>query len=193
MGRSINIDKTDKLVWESIKTIFLEIQRIKRIGNETLDFQNAYFYESGGLTVEEIALIPHDQIDDLAPDLQKKIVNVLINKISVYFDQIKSKHTIEIEYSQHVTSILVGMCHSETESVEMTEEGDSRSVEVAMAVGSDQFITVTNTSIPVRNHTSMKLEVFAHGGVTPVGSNPQTPSQDRQTPYIVRIGPVCKN
>ena len=158
-----------------------------------LDFQNAYFYESVGLTVEEIALIPPDQIDDLEPEVQKKIVNELINKISVYFDQIKSKHTIEIEYSQHVTSILVGMCHSETESVEMTEEGDSRSVEVAMAVGSDQFITVTNTSIPVRNHTSMKLEVFAHGGVTPVGSNPQTPSQDRQTPYIVRIGPVCKN
>ena len=85
-----------------------------------LDFQNAYFYESVGLTVEEIALIPPDQIDDLEPEVQKKIVNELINKISVYFDQIKSKHTIEIEYSQHVTSILKGMCHSETESVEMT-------------------------------------------------------------------------
>ena len=121
------------------------------------------------MTVEEIALIPPDQIDDLAPDLQKKIVNELINKISVYFDQIKSKHTIEIEYSQHVTSILVGMCHSETESVVMTEEGDSRSVEVAMAVGSDQLTTVTNTSIPERNHTSMELEVFAHGGVVPLG------------------------
>ena len=61
------------------------------------------------------------------------------------------------------------MCHSETESVEMTEEGGSRSVEVAMAVGSDQFTTVTNTSIPVKNHTSMELEVFAHGGVVPLG------------------------
>ena len=82
------------------------------------------------------------------------------------------------------------MCHSETESVEMTEEGDSRSVEVAMAVGSDQLTTVTNTSIPVRNHTSMELEVFAHGGVTPVGSHPQTPSLNRLIPHIVRIGPV---
>ena len=134
-----------------------------------LDFQNAYFYESVGLTVEEIALIPADQIDDLAPDLQKKIVNELINKISVYFDQIKSKHTIEIEYSQHVTSILEGMCHSETESVVMTEECDSRSVEVAMAVGSDQLTTVANTSIPVRNHTSMELEVFGYGGVVSLG------------------------
>ena len=93
----------------------------------------------------------------------------------MYFDQIKSKHTIEIEYSQHVTSILEGMCHSETESVEMTEEGGSRSVEVAMAVGSDQFTTVTNASIPVRNHTSMELEVFAHGGVVPFGGNSDLP------------------
>ena len=83
----------------------------------------------------------------------------------MYFDQIKSKHTIEIEYSQHVTSILEGMCHSESESVEMTKEGDGRSVEVAMAVGSDQFTTVADTSIPVRNHTSMELEVFAHCGI----------------------------
>jgi hypothetical protein len=83
----------------------------------------------------------------------------------VYFDQIRSKHTIEIEYSQHVTSILEGMCHFETESVVMTEEGDRRSVEVAMAVGCDQFTSVEDTSIPVRNHTSMELEVFAQGGV----------------------------
>jgi hypothetical protein len=134
-----------------------------------LDFQNAYFYESGGLTIEEITSIPPNQIDDLAPDLQKKIVNTLINKISVYFDQIKSKHTIEIEYSQHVTSILEGMCHSETESVEMTEEGDGRSVEMAIAVGCEQFTPVADTSIPVRNHTSMELEVFAHGGVVSLG------------------------
>jgi len=32
--------------------------------------------------------------------------------------------------------------------------------------------------------------VFAHGGVTPVGSHPQTPCKDRLTSYIVRIGPV---
>lgn|GEM_PF-4947257 len=134
-----------------------------------LDFQNAYFYESVGLTVEEIALIPPDQIDDLEPEVQKKIVNELINKISVYFDQIKSKHTIEIEYSQHVTSMLEGMCHCETESVVLTEEGDRRSVEVAIAVGDDQFTTVANTSIPVRNHTSMELEVFAHGGIVSLG------------------------
>ena len=75
----------------------------------------------------------------------------------------------------------------------MGKEGGSRSVEVAMAVGSDQLTTVANTSIPARNHTSMKLEVFAHGGVTPVGSHPQTPCKDRLTPYIVRIGPACKN
>ena len=61
------------------------------------------------------------------------------------------------------------MCHSETESVEMTEEGDGRSVEVAMAVGSDQVTTVTNTSIPAGNHTSMELEVFAHGRVISLG------------------------
>ena len=150
-----------------------------------MNFQNAYFYESVGLTVEEITSIPPDQIDDLAPDLQKKIVNELINKISVYFDQIKSKHTIEIEYSQHVTSILEGMCHSETESVEMTEEGDSRSVEVAMAVGSDQFTTVTNTSIPVRNHTSMELEVFAHGRITRVGSLKHTANIDGSPSYCL--------
>jgi len=47
----------------------------------------------------------------------------------------------------------------------MTEEGDRRSVEVAMAVGCDQFTSVEDTSIPVRNHTSMELEVFAQGGV----------------------------
>ena len=87
----------------------------------------------------------------------------------MYFDQIKSKHTIEIEYSQHVTSILEGMCHYETESVDMTEEGDGQSVEVVIAVGSDQLTTVADTSIPVRNHTSMELEVFAHGGVVPLG------------------------
>ena len=87
----------------------------------------------------------------------------------MYFDQIKSKHTIEIEYSQHITSMLERMCHSETESVVLTEEGDRRSVEVVMAVGSDQFTTVTNTSIPVRNQTSMELEVFAHCGVVSLG------------------------
>ena len=87
----------------------------------------------------------------------------------MYFDQIKSKHTIEIEYSQHVTSMLEGMCHSETESVVMTEEGGSRSVEEAIAVGCEQFTTVADTSIPVRNHTSMELEVFAHGGVVSLG------------------------
>jgi len=163
-------------IWESIKTTLLEIRRIKRIGNETLDFQNAYFYESGGLTIEEITSIPPDQIDDLEQEVQKKIVNELINKISVYFDHIRSKHTIEIEYSQHVKVMLERMCHSETESVVMTEEGDRRSVEEAMAVGSDQFTTVADTSIPVRNHTSMKLEVFAHGGVVPlVGGNSDLP------------------
>ena len=176
MGRSINIDKTDKLVWESIKTTLLEIRRIKRVAYKTLDFQNAYFYESGGLTIEEITSIPLNQIDDLAPDLQKKIVNTLINKISVYFDQIKSKHTIEIEYSQQITSMLEGMCHFETKSVVMTEEGNRRSVEVAIAVGCEQFSTVADTSIPVRNHTSMELEVFAHGGVVPlVGGNSDLP------------------
>ena len=65
--------------------------------------------------------------------------------------------------------MLEGMCHSETESVEMTEEGDRRSVEVAIAVGCEQFTTVADTSIPVRNHTSMELEVFAHGRVISLG------------------------
>ena len=82
------------------------------------------------------------------------------------------------------------MCHSETESVVMTEVGDRRSEEMAIAVECDQFTAVADTSIPVRNHTSMELEVFAHGRITPVGSPPQTTSQDRVTPHIVRIGPV---
>jgi len=78
----------------------------------------------------------------------------------------KSKTNQKQTYrEQHVTSMLEGMCHCETESVVLTEEGDRRSVEVAIAVGDDQFTTVANTSIPVRNHTSMELEVFAHGGV----------------------------
>jgi len=51
----------------------------------------------------------------------------------------------------------------------MTEEGDGRSVEVAMTGGSDKLTPVANTSIPVRNHTSVELEVFAHGGVVPLG------------------------
>jgi len=67
--------------------------------------------------------------------------------------------------------MLEGMCHSETESVVLTEEGDRRSVEVAIAVGDDQFTTVVDTSIPVRNHTSMELEVFAHGGVVSLRGN----------------------
>ena len=51
----------------------------------------------------------------------------------------------------------------------LTMWGVSRSVKVAMTGGSDKLTPVANTSIPVRNHTSMELEVFAHGGVVPLG------------------------
>ena len=138
---------------------------------EAKDFQNAYFYEAGGMTVEEIALIPPAKMDDLAPQLRKKIVNTLINKISVYFNQISGKHTIEIEYSQQTTATLSGMCQQQFKSVATTANNNQRLVQSALALRNDQRELVAETSIPAGNHTSMELEVSAHGGVIPLGGN----------------------
>ena len=165
MGKSINIDKTEKLVWESIKNTQQEIRRVKEIKDETLDFQSAYFYEAGGMTVEEIALIPPVKMDDLSPEIRKKIVNTLINKISVYFNQISGKHTIEIEYSQQTTATLSGMCQQQFTSVATTANNNQRLVQSAIPLRNDQRELVAETSIPAGNHTSMELKVSANRGV----------------------------
>ena len=108
----------------------------------------------------------------------------------MYFNQISGKHTIEIEYSQQTTATLSGMCQQQFKSVATTANNNQRLVQSAIGLRNDQRELVAETSIPAGNHTSMELEVSAHGGVTPIGCLPLTPHQNQQSLYIVRVGPV---
>ena len=100
MIRSINIAKTDQVVWDVIKSMLPTIRErslessVHPIpGVLTLD-------DSDGMSAEGFTWMSPEQIDVLSGEEKKVLISHVIDRITVHFDNGNGKHRLNVEWSE---------------------------------------------------------------------------------------------
>ena len=100
MIRSINIAKTDQVVWDVIKSMLPTIRErslessVHPIpGVLTLD-------DSDGMLPEGFTWMLPEQIDVLSGEEKKVLISHVIDRITVHFDNGNGKHRLNVEWSE---------------------------------------------------------------------------------------------
>ena len=190
MVRSINIAKTDKLVWDMIISVLKQIWERYAEPSEFVHPINEKLHDLSGLLTDGIKWKSLDQIERLSELDRKNVVSSIINCISVFFDTDKKQHRIDIEFSETFSSLLVSVAkkHQIGDGCHDGLEGISESIYVDNG-------PLHRENAPYHEADQMSkffcpAQPFGHGGIGLDGPSPQTP--DRVTPKLFSIssGPV---
>ncbi|MGV0960257.1 MAG: recombinase family protein [Limnohabitans sp.] len=127
MVRSINIEKTDQLVWDMIKST-LELIRGKTpipcdqtgSGHHDLDARD-------GLPTDGITWMSQDQIDLLSDAEKKDVITKMVTKITASFDRSTNKHQIDVMFSETVSRLLAPSGDDQAPLAEHQEHPDNNS------------------------------------------------------------------
>jgi hypothetical protein len=123
MVRSLNIVKTDHLVWEMVVSTLIELQQYADSLSESFSNSTEEFNGYDGFSVDELndkkadlnfyqhlkdfnVLLTEDNSTLLTDQHKKMILSKYVNKINVYYDKNDSKHLLEVEFKLEVSSLL---------------------------------------------------------------------------------------
>lgn len=106
MVRSVNIERTNQLVWSLIKSVLQRLRdRSPRptdpAGPDRLEVNDADRFTTEGLT-----WLSAEQVDLLSDDDKRTVITELTSRISVHFDQASNKHSVDVELSETVSRLL---------------------------------------------------------------------------------------
>jgi DNA invertase Pin-like site-specific DNA recombinase len=138
MVRSINIEKTNQLVWEMIKPI------IEKIGEHSSSSGNHDFLHSpsfddrDGILTAELPWISARQIELLPDEEQKKFISTILSKVSVFFDAETKKHRLDVEFTETVSRLL----EANREVQNNSGNSDEVTSDITAAVGEDGETTL---------------------------------------------------
>jgi DNA invertase Pin-like site-specific DNA recombinase len=126
MVRSINIKKTDQLVWNMIKSTLKLIRDRSPMSCDLIDLEQQHFDEQDGVLTDGITWISPEQVDLLSDEEKKAVVGNMLTRITASFDQTSKKHQIEVEFSETVSRLLApSSVDQQPTAVEQEPTGDT--------------------------------------------------------------------
>lgn len=123
MIRSINITKTDSLVWDVVASKIKELQQFEYLLDHNNFMSLAEFDEADGSQIDNFPeklestdfyrnishindiLTKHKSIFPTDQD-KKMILDLLVDRISVFFDPVKNKHSLNVEFKAEFSALL---------------------------------------------------------------------------------------
>ncbi len=181
----INIEKTDQLVWDTIKSVLKQIQEKQTQSSSSIQSDHHGFNDSDLVPSAEIKLetntlsddrirpselsqsqqsnmilsrqfltqarnlhsfngvasiadyLSPERIDLLSDEDRKIVVNTLLSKVSVFFDEKTKKHRLDMEFSEEVSGLLESISN-DPEEITSKKSGGS-----AGGLTAEQDYTVT--------------------------------------------------
>ena len=108
MIRSINIGKTDQLVWNMIKDVLQKIRDRSPGSCDAVGPERHDQHDRDGFLTDVITWMSPEQIDLLSDDERKVIVHNMITRVTAHFDRASNKHRIDVTFSETVARLLAG-------------------------------------------------------------------------------------
>jgi len=173
MVRSVNIEKTNQLIWSLIKTTLREIREQSPSQNDVEGKENQVRYDRDGLLGDEISWMTAEQVDLLNDDERKTIISKMISSTTVHFDEKTKKHTLHVTFSEAtqrvINAIREAKCSSANNGNDNNETSES-SCEARIKAKGD-FIGETPEGL--RTSPNDLVRLFGDGGVVSLGGNNQ--------------------
>jgi DNA invertase Pin-like site-specific DNA recombinase len=121
MVRSMNIEKTDQLVWDMVKSSLELIRDQSPVSSDSTGSELHDHDALDGLPIDGITWMSPDQIDLLSDAEKKAVINKMITRITASFDQTSKKHQIDVEFSVTVFSLLAPSCGNQQPTADEQE------------------------------------------------------------------------
>jgi DNA invertase Pin-like site-specific DNA recombinase len=106
MVRSINIERTDQLVWKMIKGILQQIRDGSPTASTLADLERSDLDDRAGFLTDGITWMSPEQIDLLSDEEKRIVVGKAVSGITATFDVETKKHCLEVAYSEVIVRRL---------------------------------------------------------------------------------------
>ena len=133
MIRSINIGKTDQLVWIMIKQALTQIQDRFPVSSNAIGHEHHDYDGESGLLTDGITWMSPDQIDLLSDEEKKIIVAKMITTITAHFDAGSNKHRIEVKFSELIARLLAVPTGDQHHSSDVRDPSDDNAACISTA------------------------------------------------------------
>lgn len=121
MVRSMNIEKTDQLVWNMVKSTLKLIRDRSPMSCDSTGSEHHVLDVRDGLLTDGITWMSPDQLDLLSDVERKAIIKKMIPSITASFDQTSKKHQIDVEFSETVSRWFAPSCGNQQPSADEQE------------------------------------------------------------------------
>lgn len=136
MIRSINIGKTDQLVWNTIKGVLQQIRDRSHIACGPVDPNHQQYVDRDEVLTDGITWMSPERIDLLSDDEKKVVINKMITRITASFDRETNKHQINVTFSESVARSLASTA-GDLRSLEESEDPSGNDSAVLCDCGED--------------------------------------------------------
>lgn len=106
MIRSINIGKTDQLVWTMITDTLRQIRERSPVSCDPVGTEHHVHNDRDGVLTDGVTWMSPEQIDLLSDEEKKVVVSKMITRITAHFDQSTNKHRVDVTFSETVARQL---------------------------------------------------------------------------------------
>ena len=106
MIRSINIVKTDQIVWAAIKSVLPTIRERSLESSNRPTPHELTVGDRDGLLPAVFTGMSTEQIDGLSEDEKKALIGRHVSRIIVVFDKNTGKHRLNVEWSEWVSDLI---------------------------------------------------------------------------------------
>ena len=136
MVRSINITKTNEVVWGIVRDVYRQWHEKSRQFNETEAQGETRLDDSSGLHSQQFGWMSADQIDLMSDEHKRVLLSTLTPRISVRFDREFQRHCLEVEFREEISRDLGNMPGTDRSPAE--QDGPAR---CGTLVRSDQAVS----------------------------------------------------
>lgn len=98
MVRSVNIERTNQLVWGMVKEAMQQIRNRSPEGSATTGTEHHPLGDESQVYTDGMTWMSPDQLDLLSEEEKKVIINQLVSRITVHLDESRSKHSLTLEF-----------------------------------------------------------------------------------------------
>lgn len=103
--RSVNIERTDSLVWNMVKDVLGSVrqQTPELIAVEGSDHHG--INDDDQVLTDGVSWMSPEQLDLLSDDDKKAVVSKVVTRVSVHFDQQTNKHSVHVEFAETICRV----------------------------------------------------------------------------------------
>jgi len=110
MTRSVNIERTDQLVWSMITKVHTQICDQQPLKSNGIDLDLHESNDRYGLQPDGFTWMTPDQLEMLSNEERKVVIGNMTSKITVHFDRERKKHRVDVMFSEQVARQLAKPC-----------------------------------------------------------------------------------